>query len=60
MAKPRDVEADAQENERVRIARIRDDAKLPMAERLDQTLRWSKLMSELADAGRAARKRVRS
>ena len=31
-----------------------------MAERLDHTLRLSRFLTELADAGRAARKRVRS
>lgn len=60
MAKPHDVEADARENERVRIARIKADAKLPMAERLDRTLRWSKLLSELREATRVAKQRVRS
>jgi hypothetical protein len=60
MAVTHDVEADARENERVTIARLRDNVKLPMADRLDQTLRWSKLMSELQEATRAAKKRVRS
>lgn len=44
----------------MRIARIKDDAKLPMAERLDQTLRLSKFLVELADAAQAGRKRVRT
>jgi hypothetical protein len=59
MAKPHDAEADARENERVRIARIRDDAKLPMAERLDRGIRFSKFATELAEAGRQARERAR-
>lgn len=59
MVKPGDIEADAGENERVRIARIKEDAKLPMAERLDQGIRLSKFATELADAGRQAREHAR-
>jgi hypothetical protein len=59
MAKARDVGADARENERVRIARIKDDAKLPMAERLDQGIRLSKFATEFAEAGRRARVHAR-
>jgi hypothetical protein len=54
-----DVEADARENERVRIARIKDDAKLPMAERLDQGIRLSKFATAFAEAGRRAREHAR-
>jgi hypothetical protein len=57
---PEEIEADARENERVRIARLRDNGTLPMAERLDRTLRLSKLLTELADATRKASGRVRS
>ncbi len=58
--KPGDIDGFARSNEAVRIARIREDAKLPMAERLDQTLRLSKFLGELAEAGGAARERARS
>ncbi len=60
MERPGDVEAFARNNERVRIARIRADAKLPIAERLDQTLRLSKFSGEMAQAGGTARERARS
>jgi hypothetical protein len=53
--KPGDVETFARRNERVRIARIHEDAKLPMAERLDQGIRLSKFATEFAEAGRRAR-----
>ena len=59
MAKPGEIEKDARENERVRIARIRENAKLPMAERLDQGIRLSKFATELAEAARSARERAR-
>jgi hypothetical protein len=59
MAVPHDVEADARENEQVRIARLREDGKLPMAERLDQGIRLSKFAAEFAEAGRRARERAR-
>jgi hypothetical protein len=59
MAKVRDVEADARENERIRIARIKEDARLEMAERLDQGIRLSKFAAEFAEAGRRARERAR-
>ena len=59
MAQRRDVEADANENERVRIARIKEDAKLRMAERLDQGIRLSKFATEFAEAGRRAREHAR-
>jgi hypothetical protein len=59
MAKRGDVGADARENERVRVVRIREDAKLPMAERLDQGIRLSKFATEFAEAGRRAREHAR-
>jgi len=57
--KPGDIEALARENERVRILRIREDAQLPMAERLDQGIRLSKFATEFAEAGRQAREHAR-
>jgi hypothetical protein len=57
--KPRDADADARENERVRIARIREDAKLPMAQRLGRGIRLSRFATEFAKAGRRARERAR-
>lgn len=59
MHESREIEADARENERVRIARIKEDAKLSMAERLEQGIRLSKFATEFADAGRRARERAR-
>jgi hypothetical protein len=59
MHRARDVEGFARRNEEVRIARIREDAKLPMAERLDQGIRLSKFATELAIAGRRAREHAR-
>ncbi len=59
MAKPRDIKADARENERVRVARIQEDARLPMAERLDEGIRLSRFATEFAAAGRRARERAR-
>jgi len=54
-----EIEADARRNELVRIARIRDDAKLSMAERLDHGIRLSKFATEFAEAGRRAREDAR-
>ena len=59
MAERRDLEADARENERVRIARIKEDAKLTIAERLDQGILLSRFATEFAEAGRRARERAR-
>jgi hypothetical protein len=59
MAQPGDIERDARENERVRVARIREDAKLPMAERLDRGIRLIKFATEFADAGQRARENAR-
>jgi hypothetical protein len=59
VAEPHDIEADARENERVRVLRIREDAKLSIAERLDQGIRLSRFATEFADAGRRARENAR-
>ncbi len=59
MATPRDVDLDARENERVRVARLREGGKLPMARRLDEGIRLSKFAAEFAEAGRRARERAR-
>ena len=54
MTRLRSVEEFADRNERARIARLRADAKLTPVERLDEALRLSRFLAELADAGRQA------
>jgi len=55
MAEPRTPEHFARENERVRVARLRADAALEPAERLEQALRLSRFVDEIAQTGREAR-----